>query len=298
MSLRTKWIALALAFLMTICSSLVGRADLAQADTQYVVHKGDTLWHIAKTHHTSVSNLIHTNHLTSTFIQVHQTLTIPDPNKSSPGTSPTHSEFVSTKHLRSLHASNVSVQTTKVKVHTVQAGDTLWHIALVNHTTVSSLMNINHLRSDIIYPGQKLKVSVQSQPQATYVRSQTYKSVGLPLKLIPVYRSAGAKYGIPWTILAAIHRVETHFGTGYAVSSAGAEGPMQFMPATFRAYAVRAPGQKGKPNINNVYDAIYTAAHMLAADGFANNPTAALYHYNHSFAYVAKVMRYARLYKV
>ncbi len=71
---------------------------------------------------------------------------------------------------------------------------------------------------------------------------------------------------------------------------------MQFMPSTFRQYGVTAPECHGKPSINNVYDAIYTAAHMLAQDGYAQNPIEAIYEYNHSMSYVDSVEALARAY--
>ncbi len=113
---------------------------------------------------------------------------------------------------------------------------------------------------------------------------------GAPSALIPVYQSAGARYGIPWTVLAAIHKTETDFRTSNCPeSSAGAKGPMQFLPATFAEYAVKAPGQSGPPNIQNVDDSIYTAAHMLAVDGFSRSPSRAIFAYNHSNQYVKQV---------
>ena len=97
--------------------------------------------------------------------------------------------------------------------------------------------------------------------------------ISVPKALIPVYEAAGQEYNVTWTVLAAIHFVETDFSMGNSPTSvAGAEGPMQFEPSTFAAYGVTAPGQSGPPNIQNVYDAIYTAAHYLSANGFAQNP--------------------------
>jgi membrane-bound lytic murein transglycosylase B len=189
----------------------------------------------------------------------------------------------------------------------------LWGIAQQRHTTVQHIMQLNRLSSSLIFPGEKLKVQGAYPIQAAAFRRSTSlvrrsantvsSSVhtlayhtGIPEHLIPVYQQAGARYGIPWTVLAAIHRTETNFATGPVVSPAGAEGPMQFMPSTFREYAVSAPGHSGPPDINNVDDAIYTCAHMLAADGYRNNPEAALYLYDHSSAYVYTVQSLARSY--
>jgi cell wall-associated NlpC family hydrolase len=115
----------------------------------------------------------------------------------------------------------------------------------------------------------------------------------VPEKLIPVYEDAGRKYDVTWTVLAAIHYVETGFSMGNSpTSSAGAEGPMQFEPSTWDEYAVPAPGHS-VPDIQNAYDAIYTAAHYLSANGFAQNPYQAIYQYNHADWYVQKVLKIA-----
>lgn len=82
-----------------------------------------------------------------------------------------------------------------------------------------------------------------------------------------VYKAAGEKFGVPWQILYGIHYTETGLRNGeiYNYEGSGAQGPMQFMPGTFRAYAVSAHG--GEPNINDAEDAIYTAANYLAKHG-------------------------------
>ena len=72
--------------------------------------------------------------------------------------------------------------------------------------------------------------------------------------------------GLSWTVLAAIGQVETHHGSGTMVSSAGALGPMQFLPSTFVQYA-RDGDHDGKANIVNPADAIYSAAAYLCANG-------------------------------
>lgn len=118
--------------------------------------------------------------------------------------------------------------------------------------------------------------------------------IPVPKQLIPVYEAAGEKYNVTWTVLAAIHYVETDFSMGNSpTSSAGAEGPMQFEPSTFATYGVTAPGQSGPPNIQNVYDAIYSTANYLSACGFAENPYGAIFQYNHASWYVQKVLNIA-----
>ncbi|MEA2433941.1 MAG: hypothetical protein QOG54_1398 [Actinomycetota bacterium] len=122
----------------------------------------------------------------------------------------------------------------------------------------------------------------------------------VPAEMLPLYQAAAESCeGLDWTILAAIHKVETSFGTGRAESSKGAQGPMQFMPPTFRAYATDGDGD-GRAEINNVADAIFSAANMLCANG-AGDParlSQAIWSYNHSDAYVAEVLALAASYGV
>jgi hypothetical protein len=122
----------------------------------------------------------------------------------------------------------------------------------------------------------------------------------IPADLLPLYSAAAATCdGLPWTVLAAIHKVETGFGRGGAVSSAGAQGPMQFMPATWQAYGTDGDGD-GVARINDVEDAVFSAAALLCANG-AGDPTrlaAAVFSYNHSDAYVAEVLSLASSYGV
>ncbi len=122
----------------------------------------------------------------------------------------------------------------------------------------------------------------------------------IPRELLSVYVAAAASCeGLDWTILAAIHRVETNFGTGPAISSAGAQGPMQFMPATFRSYGVDGNGD-GAVEVNDPVDAIFSAANLLCANG-GGDPARladAIWTYNHSDAYVAEVLRLATAYGV
>jgi membrane-bound lytic murein transglycosylase B len=102
------------------------------------------------------------------------------------------------------------------------------------------------------------------------------------------YHAAESESGVGWNYLAAINFVETRFGSIVGVSSAGAEGPMQFLPSTWTSY-----GQGG--DVRSPRDAIMAAGRMLAADGFANDRDHAIYAYNHAHAYVQAVDDYAAL---
>jgi soluble lytic murein transglycosylase-like protein len=109
---------------------------------------------------------------------------------------------------------------------------------------------------------------------------------GSPAPLLADYRAAQAATGVGWSYLAAINFVETDFGRVAGPSSAGAQGPMQFMPATWASY--------GHGDIHNASDAILAAARYLAAHGAAGDIRSAVYAYNPSWLYVDAVLRYAR----
>jgi hypothetical protein len=101
-------------------------------------------------------------------------------------------------------------------------------------------------------------------------------------RLLRFYREAERRYGVDWEHLAAIHLVETTFGRIRGTSSAGAQGPMQFLPTTWDIY-----GAGG--DIRDPRDAILAAARLLRAHGFARDHAGALRHYNNSAAYVRAV---------
>lgn len=105
-------------------------------------------------------------------------------------------------------------------------------------------------------------------------------------ELLGYYRLAESATGVGWNYLAAINLVETAFGRIEGVSTAGARGPMQFMPATFAAY-----GDGG--DILSPHDSITAAGRYLAANDFATNPDHALYRYNNSQLYVEAIKDYA-----
>jgi murein DD-endopeptidase MepM/ murein hydrolase activator NlpD len=116
----------------------------------------------------------------------------------------------------------------------------------------------------------------------------------IPPFLLPIFEAAGAAYGIPWQVLAAINEVETDYGRDLSVSSAGAEGWMQFLPSSWAEYAVDANGD-GYKDPYNPADAIFTAARYLRAAGGDSDIRGAIYAYNHSQAYVSSVMLRAQL---
>ncbi len=118
-------------------------ANDAQASTTYTVKKGDTLSAIAAKYNTTVSKIMQWNDLKSTVIYPNQQLSIgADSETSAPPSS--------------------SSTSSSSRTYTVQAGDTLYEIALKHSTSVSNLKSWNNISGSIIYPKQVLIVSKTS----------------------------------------------------------------------------------------------------------------------------------------
>lgn len=128
----------------------------------------------------------------------------------------------------------------------------------------------------------------------------------IPAGMLRLYSAAASLCpGLSWTVLAAIGSVESDHGRSNLPgvrsgrNGAGAEGPMQFEPSTFAAYAEPVPpGGAYPPSPYDPADAVFAAARMLCADG-AGDPAQlgqAIYAYNHSGAYVAQVLSRAAAY--
>jgi membrane-bound lytic murein transglycosylase B len=120
-----------------------------------------------------------------------------------------------------------------------------------------------------------------------------------PADIIALYqRAAKTCPGLPWGVLAGIGQVETNHGQNKNVSSAGAMGPMQFMPATFAVYGVDGDGD-GIKDILDQTDAVFSAAHYLCSNG-AGDPSRlydAIFDYNHLDSYVQEVLSLAAQYQ-
>jgi hypothetical protein len=129
--------------------------------------------------------------------------------------------------------------------------------------------------------------------QPTQQASGGAKAGPVPANILPIYRRAAQKHGIPAEILMAIGWEETRHGAGMGVSYAGATGFMQFMPATWAAY-----GNGGNPD--NPHHAIDAAARYLVAGGAHDGPEglkAAIFAYNHATWYVNDILTWAAQYK-
>lgn len=243
-------------------------------------------------YHTTVQRLMEINHLRSTTVKIGQAITIAAPARS-PVVKLSNMPNSSTSHS-STNASTQTCTQAHYLTYVVHSGDSLWSISQAYGVSIDTIRSDNAIGGDAIYPGMKLKIGAVDTTYHPDAASRAMIAQA-PKWLIPVYKAAGRKYDVPWTVLAAIHKEETDFDvTGNDVSYAGAIGPMQFMPQTFAIFGVPAPGHK-TPNIRNVEDAIYSAANMLHHEGISADPYYAIYSYNHSAAYVHDILRMASI---
>lgn len=176
---------------------------------------------------------------------------------------------------------------------------------------------------------QELKTFFTYESQLSAIEKiQEDFDVKIPTEYIPIYMDAGKEYNIPWTLIAAHHRVETIFSTmDPLVSPAGAEGHMQFMPCTFVGWKHPTCSGLGEGNISdyektnpeiikkyggygidangdgiadpfNLEDAIYSAANFLSKAGASEgNLEKAIFQYNHSEQYVQDVLYFYEQYE-
>jgi Transglycosylase SLT domain len=124
---------------------------------------------------------------------------------------------------------------------------------------------------------------------------------GKPTSYLQLFKASAAMYcpGLSWTVLASIGQIESADGTNVGPSSAGALGPMQFLPGTWAAWGIDGFGDTGKPDVMNPYDAVPSAARLLCADGAAAGGQAlrnAIFDYNHAWWYVDEVLALAAEY--
>jgi hypothetical protein len=126
-------------------------------------------------------------------------------------------------------------------------------------------------------------------------------STGRPTDYLELFKESAATYcpGLSWTVLAAIGQIESADGQNMGPSTAGALGPMQFLPSTWATWGITGFGDTGEPNIMNPFDAVPSAARLLCANG-ATNGTAglrqAIFGYNHATWYVDEVLALAAEY--
>jgi len=125
---------------------------------------------------------------------------------------------------------------------------------------------------------------------------------GHPSTYLQLFQASAARYcpGLSWTVLAAIGQIESGDGSNNGPSSAGALGPMQFLPSSWREWGITAFGESGAPDIMDPFDAVPAAARLLCAagagSGSATGLTGAIFAYNHATWYVNEVLALARQY--
>ncbi len=170
---------------------------------------------------------------------------------------------------------------------------------LINAPGVNLVTLMAKVRS-VIGPGAEVinlvpVVTVSKLPVSTNVPTSGVRS-----SLLTLYRASAEMYcpGLSWTVLAAINEIESGDGANEGPSSAGALGPMQFLPSTWAEWGISAFGQTGPPNIMNPLDAVPSAARLLCAAGAGNSATLsqAIFAYNHATWYVAEVLALASEY--
>jgi hypothetical protein len=139
--------------------------------------------------------------------------------------------------------------------------------------------------------GDAARIDVLRPKQLTPHKPKTYRELYI--------ESARYCPGLPWQVLAAIGQVESGHGRNVGPSTAGALGPMQFLPSTWAFSGVDGDGD-GKADILNAYDAVPAAALYLCRAGAANGPQGlydAIYSYNHADWYVKMVLDLAARYR-
>ena len=115
---------------------------------------------------------------------------------------------------------------------------------------------------------------------------------------VRLYKESADRYGFAgdWYVLAAVGKIESNHGANMGPSSAGAIGPMQFLPSTWSSYGVDGDGD-GEANIMDPEDAIPAAAAYLKAGGAPDDWYAALFTYNRAGWYVEEVLAIAESYR-
>ena len=137
------------------------------------------------------------------------------------------------------------------------------------------------------------KIETQQPINYTFNPITLLPGQAAPKEYIPYYKAAGDKYGVEWSVLAAIPDIETEFSRiNLMVSSVGAIGHMQFMPPTFEAYGVDGNGD-GVKSPWNLQDAIFSAANYLSISGYSKDVRKAIWHYNHAEWYINDVLETA-----
>jgi hypothetical protein len=160
--------------------------------------------------------------------------------------------------------------------------------------------SLDALKADVrMVFGAKARVDVTRAAPVDQSVLSAYAQQAIPATYLALYRRAAVTCpGLPWTVLAGIGTVETGNGRDVHRSTAGAEGPMQFLPSTWARWGYDADGD-GKADINDPVDAVFSAARYLCAAGAGRGGQSlddAIFSYNHAWWYVREVIEIANQY--
>jgi Transglycosylase SLT domain len=144
-------------------------------------------------------------------------------------------------------------------------------------------------------------VQLVATQQSTALPVDPTPSSARPSSYLELFQESAARYcpGLSWTVLAAIGQIESDDGQNEGPSTAGALGPMQFLPSTWSQWGIDGFGDTGTPDIMNPLDAVPSAARLLCADGAASGGSGlrqAIFSYNHADWYVDEVLSLAAEY--
>lgn len=183
---------------------------------------------------------------------------------------------------------------------------------LVNKATSARLGLVRQVAGLISAPGvslatltSKVTAVLGHAGKVVPLRSQlpvaSVPAGGKPGNYLALFKASAADFcpGLSWTVLAAIGQIESADGTNVGPSTAGALGPMQFLPSTWAQWGIAAFGETGRPNVLDPYDAVPSAARLLCADGAAAGGRSlyrAIFDYNHADWYVNEVLALAAQY--
>jgi hypothetical protein len=157
------------------------------------------------------------------------------------------------------------------------------HRALGDATLARLPLAVRGEARDTVFARRQLEAIPRSRGRLPRVRTAAAEPAA---KLRRLYTVAQRRFGVHWSVLAAVNFVESAFGRVRSASEAGARGPMQFLPSTWQIY-----GMGG--DIDDPRDAILAAANYLRRAGAPRNYDRALFAYNHSMHYVRAVRRFA-----
>ncbi len=198
-----------------------------------------------------------------------------------------------------------------------------WLIILLLPLTITI-----YVSTILIWQGIKDAPFIKSISETVQEAPRVLTEMEIPEEYVSIYKEAADEYQIPWTLLAAHHRVETRFSTmDPLLSPVGAEGHMQFMPCTFvgwqhptckdlgkgaipendktnpnviakyGGYGIDA-NKDGKADPYQIEDAMFSAANYLSRNGASNGDVErAIFMYNRSDEYVEEVMYYYNKYQ-